>query len=442
MTGSRSLRSNSAAFEPVQREDAGDLAAHAEGHHDARLGHVLPGAGDVHAARVAGHVVHELRLVVTHHPAGQPLVDGEPELLVELGVDVARVDAHQLARLLVEHADVHGVVDDDVLEHGGDAREHLALVERAEQQGAQVHELVLQGQLALELRRRRLELVVLPGVADGDRGEVGEQARGLELALRERAPAEPVHGHHAEDLVADGERHEDAGLHLVLFGAGDVDGAPVLRHVVDQLGLVVVHDPAADALVQGDGEVEDLLLVVLVARVDGDELAALRVDEADVHGVVVDDLLERVGDVLEHLGLLERREHGAAGAEQLVAQRQLLLELPRRLLGLAVLARVVDGDGGEVGEQRDGLELVLVESALAHAVEREHADHLVAQRERRDDARLGLPLGTRHQRAARVVQHVVDQLRLVVLHDPAAHADVDRAAPRAHLLDCPRRSEL
>ena len=214
-------------------------------------------------------------------------------------------------------------------------------------------------------------------------------------------------------------------------------------HVVDELGLVVAHHPAADALVDGDGEVEDLLLVLLVARVDGDELPALGVDQAHVHGVVVDDLLERVGDVLQHLGLLERREHGAAGAEQLVAERQLLLELLRRLLGLLVLARVVDGDGGEVGEQRDRLQLALVEGALSQPVEREHAEHRVAQRERRDDARLRLPLRAGHERAARVVQHVVDELRLVVAHDPAADADVDGAAPGAHLLlvrPRPRRS--
>jgi hypothetical protein len=105
------------------------LVAKVQGHHDAGLGHVFAGARDVHAARVVRHVVHELRFVVTHHPPGQPLIDGEAELPVQFRVDVAREDADQLTRRLVEHADVHGVVDDYVLEHGGDAREDLALVE-------------------------------------------------------------------------------------------------------------------------------------------------------------------------------------------------------------------------------------------------------------------------------------------------------------------------
>ena len=144
------LAREGAAPEAVEAEHAGDLAEHAQRDDDARLRHVLAGAGDVHAARVVHHVVDELRLVVPHDPAGEALVDGDAELLVELGVDVARVDAHQLARPLVEQPDVHGVVVDDVLEHRRDAREHLALVERAEEQGAEVHQLVLHVELALE----------------------------------------------------------------------------------------------------------------------------------------------------------------------------------------------------------------------------------------------------------------------------------------------------
>ena len=281
----------------------------------------------------------------------------------------------------------------------------------------------------------RLQLVVLPRVADGDGGQVGEEAGGLQLAVLEGPAAEPVHGHDADDLVAHGQRDEDARLLLVPLGARDVHRARVLGHVVDELGLVVADHPAADALVDGDGEVEDLLLVLLVARVDGDELPALGVDQPHVHGVVVDDLLERVGDVLQHLGLLERREHGAAGAEQLVAERQLLLELLRRLLGLLVLARVVDGDGGEVGEQRDRLQLAALRTCALPAGR---------ARARRAPCRpassgaMMLACGSHsvpgHERAARVVQHVVDQLRLVVAHDPAADADVDGAAPGAHLL--------
>ena len=294
-----------AAAQTVQAEHAGHLAEHAQRHDDGGLRHVLAGARDVHAARVASHVVDQLRLVVADDPAGEALVDGDAELLVELRVLVARVDAHQLARLVVQQPDVHGVVVDDDLEHLGDAHEHLALVERAEQQRAEAHELVLDAQLALEPRRRGLELVVLARVADGERRQVGEQARGLELALLEGAAAEPVHGHDADDLVPDRERHQDAGLHLVRLRAGDVDRARVRGHVVDELRLVVAHDPAADADVHGDGEVDDLLAVDLVAGVEGDELLVGLVHQTHVHGVVVDDLLERVGDVLEHLCLLE-----------------------------------------------------------------------------------------------------------------------------------------
>lgn len=51
--------------------------------------------------------------------------------------------------------------------------------------------------------------------------------------------------------------------------------------------------------------------------------------------------------------------------------------------------------------------------------------------ERRNDRRLGLRLGAGHEHAARVGQHVVDELCLVVAYDPAAHALVEANAPAA-----------
>ena len=129
------------------------------------------------------------------------------------------------------------------------------------------------------------------------------------------------------------------------------------EHVVDELGLVVKQHPAAHADVQRRPPARHLL-DVLVAGVAAVQLACLFVDEPDLHGVVVDDLLEQRGDLREELALAERRKERRAEVEQHVSQRQLRLELPARALELLVLARVLDGHRGVRGEDLERLDHV------------------------------------------------------------------------------------
>ena len=232
---------------------------------------------------------------------------------------------------------------------------------------------------------------------------LAKSMRRLELVLLEQPAVHAVEAEHAGHLTAHCERHDDRSLRLLLLGARHLRDPRVVGHVVDELRLVVARDPAADALVEGHAERQHLLRV-LVARVDAHQLARLLVHQADVDGVVVHHLLEHPGDLVEHRRLVQRAEERGAQVQQAMADRQLAFEQLGRVLELRVVARVLDGDRGQVREELGRLELVLVEGLPAHAVERQHPDDLAAHIEGRDDRRLRHPVGARHERAARVVR--------------------------------------
>ncbi len=163
-------------------------------------------------------------------------------------------------------------------------------------------------------------------------------------------------------------------------GSGSVPGhehtARVAARVLDELRLVVAHDPAGEALVEGYAEVEHLVGVG-VAGVDGHQLLALLVDQPDVEGLVVDHLLEQGARLLEHGALVERREEHLAEGQQLVAHAQLLLEGRRGALQLLVVARVLDGHGGVGGEHLERFDQVQArQSAIGRVVEVEHRRQL------------------------------------------------------------------
>ena len=103
-------------------------------------------------ARIARHVVHELRFVVTHDPAADADVERGAPVLDVVGVAVAGVSAVELVGLGVDQADLHAVVVDHALDQRGDAREDVVVVERGKQGSAQ-----LQNDLAqLDLRGEQL----------------------------------------------------------------------------------------------------------------------------------------------------------------------------------------------------------------------------------------------------------------------------------------------
>ena len=204
-----------------------------------------------------------------------------------------------------------------------------------------------------------------------------EQRHRLELALVEGALAQAVEGEHADHLVAQRERRDDARLGLPL-GARHQRAARVVQHVVDQLRLVVLQDPPADADVDGAAPGAHLLAVEVVRVVAAVELVRLLVDQADLQRVVVDDLLEERGDAREDLAGLERREERAAELEDRVAQRQLCLQRRGGLLERLVLARVLDRDRRVRREHLERLdELERRQLAVGRVEEVEHAHQLV-----------------------------------------------------------------
>ncbi len=125
----------------------------------------------------------------------------------------------------------------------------------------------------------------------------------------ERAPGQPVDGQQADDRAHEAQRHEHRRLRLEV-GAGHEHAARIVGHVVDELRLVVAHDPAADALVERLAEAQHLVGPFVLGE-DRDELVGALVDQGDVDGVVVDEHLEDVGDLHEDGRGVERRQQRA-----------------------------------------------------------------------------------------------------------------------------------
>ena len=169
--------------------------------------------------------------------------------------------------------------------------------------------------------------------------------------------------------------HDDGGLRLRL-GAGHEHAARVAAGVVDELCLVVAHDPAGKALVERYAIVQHLV-GVRVAGIDGHQLAPLLVDQPDVEGLVVHHLLEQSARLLEHGALVERREKHLTQGQQLVAHAQLLLEGRRCSLQLLVVAGVLESHGSVGGEHLERLDQVEArQPAVGRVVQVEHCRQL------------------------------------------------------------------
>ena len=177
------------------------------------------------------------------------------------------------------------------------------------------------------------------------------------------------------------------------LGARHQRPARVAQHVVDKLRLVVPHDPAADPFVERRPPALHLL-DILVAREPAVQLVGHLVDEPDLHGVVVDDLLEQRGDAREDLAFVERGEQGGAQLQQHVPQAELVLERRRRAPELFVLARVLDGDRGVRREHLERLDQVQRgQRVVGRVVQVEHAHEIaVLVEERHEEVVVLMPL--------------------------------------------------
>ncbi len=156
----------------------------------------------------------------------------------------------------------------------------VQLVRHARQEIAERQHLLVLDHLLLrllDLPQARLELLVQPGIAEGQgderRQDHGVAAIVLGVPFRE---THPVHVQDAEELVAHGERADDRGPD----GAprGDAGEALVPLHVgVDHHRLALQGDPAGDPL--SDRQMRALLDLPSERGRQGDAQPAGRVDE-------------------------------------------------------------------------------------------------------------------------------------------------------------------
>ena len=129
-----------------------------------------------------------------------------------------------------------------------------------------------------------------------------------------------------------------------------------------------------------------LLAVGLVRVVAAVQLPGLLIDEADLEGVVVHDLLEKGRDARKHLARLERRKQRAADVEDRVPQRQLSLERRGGLFQRLILARVLDGNGRMRGEHLERLDQLECGQLPVRRIEEvQHAHELVVFIEERHE---------------------------------------------------------
>jgi hypothetical protein len=242
------------------------------------------------------------------------------------------------------------------------------------------------------LRSRSWWLLVLAGVLNGDRGEVGEENDGLQLLLIKRRPVQAIDGEYAEDPTADGERHHDRGLRQGLRARNQLRSR-VGSHVVHELRRLVAHDPAAHASLEGAAPRANL--VSLVTGGEGaEQLAGPLIDKADVHGIVLHHLLEQGRNLREEVVLVEGGEKRGAEVEHGVAQGELRLKRRGRALELLVLTGVLDSHGGVGREHLERFhQIERGQSAIGRIVQIENAHELVLLVEQRyQQIVVGVPL--------------------------------------------------
>ena len=232
------------------------------------------------------------------HPPGNADVERRAPAVDLLVVGIGSEAAVQLVRVLINEADLHRVVVDDLLEQRRDLAEERALVQRGEERGARLDHGVPQVELRLECRRGVLELLVLAGVLDGDRRVRREHLERFDQLERGQGAVgrivEVEDAHQLALLVE--ERHEQIVARMPLPGATwpevqlrkvvELLLGPLVLAVIDEVGradLVLLEEELVPDLGR-DGAVEELAIVLGVLADCGTDAELPGAGIGEIHG--------------------------------------------------------------------------------------------------------------------------------------------------------------
>ncbi len=264
-------------------------------------------------------------------------------------------------------------------------------------------------------------------VAQGDRGLAGEQLDQLEVGVAEvdlrAADARDVHA--ADDIALGHERDHHQRLRVVR-GARDLHGPLVGEGVVGQHGFPVLDRPSHQPLAERHDVAAHLLLMPL-ARQHRHQHPLSLVDAVDRQVVVAHHRLQAVGNRLQHVGTVERRQQALVDLEQAALRLQLARQLGRLQLQPLVGAGIGHGLRRVAGKDRHRLQVVVAELVVPQLRQGDHAHRSALEQHRHHQHRLLDVIGALDGESARVVQRVVGEDRLAVLGHPAgegALADV------------------
>ena len=329
---------------------ADNLVAADERHDDHRL-LLLDRAGNLDDARVVERVVEEHRLAVLDAPPGEAAAALDRERQDGLGIAVTGEHRGEDLHLVVDAVDAEVVGPDHALQAVGDQVEHRRRVQGAQQPLVDLEQALLRVGQAGERRGLLAELVVQPGIGDGDGRLVGEGAEQLLPGLVEGVDPARLHGQRAE---ASGAADQRGGHHRAHAAALDVlveliavGEGRVVEVVPGAPDPPLGHRHAADALAHADRDVVGRP----VGRGVGDRPAEERVvvlERVDDRGVGVEQAQRLLRRALKDGGrIVEGGDLGADGGQGLLGVDA--------LAQLLVQAGVVDRDRRLAGEDLEEL---------------------------------------------------------------------------------------
>jgi len=274
------------------------------------------------------------------------------------------------------------------------------------------------------------------GVLEGHGGLGGEELRELELGGAEVSlgRADPTEIEGPDDLVAREERDDDQGLGFE-GRPRDLDRARIEVGVVGQDRLAVGDRPAGESAVEG-GDVAEDDVGVAVSGQDGPADAGCPVDPVDGERVVVDDLVQGVGDGLEDAGRIAGRHEPLGHLQESALPGELALEGRLLLLEPAVVLGVDEGLGGVRGEDREELLVVGGEAIPTLLADDDEAEGPRLGSHRDEEHRLR-PGDLADDAAPGIGRRIADPDDDAVFGDPAgqAIADPDREDGRTRIGD-------
>ena len=198
------------------------------------------------------------------------------------------------------------------MQQGEDRHEHDVEVERRRQRRRRLAEQLQTSDLLLGLCGPASEIVVEPGVLDGDRRVVREGREDLDLVAPEVGPLADLGVEHPDDRAVEPQRYGDLG-----HRAGHAPHVVGVRlHVGDERELAVTDGAPGDS--PSDRPLERLEDVrVVAARPLDSQRPGRLVEQQDRASVQVEHLLYETQDRVEQLADLLAPGHRLRGLGQL-----------------------------------------------------------------------------------------------------------------------------